>query len=467
MVAPVIASCPSINDLGEIAYTRSSFPSINVHSLVRNLGGVETIIARSDVAPYLDASTNTYLPSLSLGGSAAHHTNGGGGIGRGIYIAPAGTKVYNEAVDPPLGLFITSSMNDSETVVFLGTASGVIGVYRGGLVPLIQSGDVVSGGVIQLGLERPVINNSGRVAFAATLTVGGVGIYGVYTTDDGDSVTRVGTSPVDRMSINDSGAVVYRRTLSGGAGSGIFIGRPGAIDQKIINQGDPLDGSTITDAFIWEESLNNDGQVAFVAMLADGRRGVYRADPQWLGSLSFTQKIPGCGPINGKVKLSAPAPFGGLVVTLENTNPAASVPLTVTVAKGKTTGTFAITPDVVLANATGTITASIAEQSVNRSLTVRPITVAKLTLAPAVVAGGTPSTGTVSLDCAAPHDITVALSSRTPAVARPDVPSLIFPAGETALPFGITTAPVAANKGVAIKASAFGTTKSKTLTVTP
>jgi hypothetical protein len=273
--------------------------------------------------------------------------------------------------------------------------------------------------------------------------------------------------PLDRISLNDSGAVVYRQTLSGGAGSGIFIGRAGAIAQKIINQGDALDGSTITDAFIYEESLNNDGQVAFYAYLADGRRGVYRADPQWLSSLSFTQKIPGCGPVNGKVKLSAPAPFGGLVVTLANTNPGASVPLTVTVAKGKTTGTFAIDPDVVFANAVGTITASVAEQSVNRALTVRPITVSKLTLAPAVVAGGAPSTGTVSLDCAAPHDITVALSSKTPAVAHPNSPSLFFPAGDTVLSFGIATTPVAANKNVSIKAAAFGTTKSKTLTVTP
>lgn len=324
---------------------------------------------------------------------------------------------------------------------------------------------MVSGGVIQVAGGRPQINNNGRVAFAGSLTIGGVIVDGVYTTDDGDSVTLVGTHLLDRMSINDSGAVAYRKGMPGG--DGIFIGRPGAIDQKIIGHGDPLDGSIMLGGFIWEESLNNDGQVAFYAFLADGRRGVYRADPQWLGSLSFTQKIPGCGPINGKIKLSAPAPFGGLAVTLENSNSGASVPATVTVAKGKTSGTFTITPDVVLANAVGTVTASIAAQSVNRSLTVRPITVATLTLAPAVVAGGAPSTGTVSLDCVAPHDITVALSSKAPAVAHPDSPSLFFPAGDNLLSFGITTAPVAANKGVSIKAAAFGTTKSKTLTVTP
>jgi hypothetical protein len=174
MVAPEIGSpCPSINDLGEIAYVRIHYPSLNVHSLVRNTGGIETIIARSDQPPYLDASTNTSLVSLNLTGSAVHHTSIGPGFGRGIHIAPAGTKVYNEATDPPLGFFSASNINDSDSVVFLGSAAGVLGVYRGGPVPLLQSGDVVSGGVIQVQMFRPQINNGGRVAFVGTLTVGG------------------------------------------------------------------------------------------------------------------------------------------------------------------------------------------------------------------------------------------------------------------------------------------------------
>jgi len=261
--------------------------------------------------------------------------------------------------------------------------------------------------------------------------------------------------------------VAYRRDSGDGPGPGVFFGRPGAVDRKVIGLGDPLDGSTVASVRVWPESLNDDGQVAFWAHLANDRVGVYRADPQWLGSLTFTQKIPGCGPIIGRVKLATPAPVGGLTIDLANTNPAASVPLSVTVAKGKTLGTFQITPDVVLAKVDGAITATIAAQSRNRNLTVRPITVMKLTLAPNPVIGGNPSEGTVQLDCAAPHDITVALSSNAAAVAHPDSPSLLIPAGTPTMAFPITTAPVAASKNVSIRAAAYGTTKSKALTVTP
>ena len=63
------------------------------------------------------------------------------------------------------------------------------------------------------------------MAFLGSLDIGGSGIYGVYTTD-GTSVTLVGTSPVNRISLNDSGSVVIRKTLSGGQETGPYLGRP-------------------------------------------------------------------------------------------------------------------------------------------------------------------------------------------------------------------------------------------------
>ena len=293
-------------------------------------------------------------------------------------------------------------------------------------------------------------------------------MFGVYTTIDGASVTRVGTSPIDRISMNNLGAVVYRRTLSGGAGSGIYIGRPGALDQPVIEQGATIDGSTLVDGFVWEESVNDKGQVAFWASLADGRRGIYRADPVLLKSLSFTQKIPGCGPINGKVTLAAAAPAGGVTVSLASSNGAASVPATVTVAAGKQAATFPITPTPVLSNSVGAVTATVGPQTLTRALTVRPITVAKLALAPNPVVGGNAVTGTVTLDCgAAPADISVALSSTKPTLAQPNVSSLLFPVGTKTLTFSITTSSVTATTAATIKASSSGTTKSKKLTINP
>jgi hypothetical protein len=465
-VSPAAGSlCASINDLGEIAYLRTNYPSLGVTSLVRNTGGIETILARSDDAVQLDPAT-THLPSLNLTGNAVYSIRRGLGTGQGIYVGPGVVKVCDKLTDgdhcgPP-----SDSMNDSDIAVWVATAGGVTGVYRGSLLPLIKTGDAVAGGIVQVSpFNRPVINNSGTVAFEGALA----SVTGIYTTDTGASVTLVGTGPGggQGFSINNSGAVAYRRDSGDGPGRGVFVGRPGAVDRKVIGLGDALDGSTVVSLRVWPESLNDDGQVAFWAHLANDRVGVYRADPQWLGSLTFTQTIPGCGPIIGRVKLATPAPVGGLTIDLANTNPAASVPSSVTVAKGKTAGTFQINPDVVLSKVHGTITATIAAQSATRNLTVRPITVMKLTIAPNPVVGGNPSEGTVQLDCAAPHDITVALSSKTPAVAHPDSPSLLIPAGTPMSAFPITTAAVGASTSVPIKAAAYGIAKSKSLTVTP
>jgi hypothetical protein len=119
-----------------------------------------------------------------------------------------------------------------------------------------------------------VINNAGTVAFIGSTT----GVSTIYTTVDGVSLTVVGNAPIDRIAMNNSGTVAFRGSL-GAMGEGIFVGRPGSIDEKVIEAGDPLDGSTYLGGFLWEESINDNGQVAFYAFLADGRRGVYRADP--------------------------------------------------------------------------------------------------------------------------------------------------------------------------------------------
>ena len=104
----------------------------------------------------------------------------------------------------------------------------------------------------------------------------------------------------------------YRKNTSGGsaAGEGLYVGEPGSIDKRVIGFGDPLDGSTFQTGFLWEESLNNQGQIAFWAHLADGRQGVYRANPvPVLTSLSpssatvrgagFTLTVTGSHFVNG------------------------------------------------------------------------------------------------------------------------------------------------------------------------
>jgi hypothetical protein len=270
-MAPRVGSCPAINDHGVTAYIAID-PSTSEVSLVRNENGVLTPLASSTTVPELGNSPYT---TLSNNGNVAYKTLSGG-----IYVKPAGFWVY-EPGNPPLNfVFDPVNMNDTDTVAFLALRPDSsaptgqrTGVYRGSGVPLIEDGASVAGASLTLQLERPVVNNSGTVAFLGH-TGGPFGPPTVYTTTDGLSVATVGTNPFPGpVGINDSGTVAFRR------GNGVYIGRPGAPDQKVIDTGDPLDGSTFGGTLLWYESINSSGQIAFFAQLADGRSGVYRADP--------------------------------------------------------------------------------------------------------------------------------------------------------------------------------------------
>ena len=90
-----------------------------------------------------------------------------------------------------------------------------------------------------------------------------------------------------------------------------------------------------------------------------------------------------------------------------------------------------------------------------------------LAVTPASVAGGQPSTGTVTLSGPAPGTgVAVTLSSTNPAVASVP-PSVTIGAGVSSTSFSITTFAVASSTPVDIIASADGATRTATLTVMP
>lgn len=74
----------------------------------------------------------------------------------------------------------------------------------------------------------------------------------------------------------------------------------------------------------------------------------------------------------GRVTLSAPAPPGGAVVPLTSTNPAVTVPASVTVPEGRTSQRFEITTRTVSTVQTAVVTATLGGVSRSDTLTVRP-----------------------------------------------------------------------------------------------
>jgi probable HAF family extracellular repeat protein len=184
--------------------------------------------------------------------------------------------------------------------------------------------------------------------------------------------------------------------------------------------------------------------------------------------LAPTTLIGGCGTSAGKVVLSGAAPDGGSVVSLSNTNTAASLPSAVTVPAGAFSKTFTVTTRTVTTNVSGTVTASYAGVSKTLTLTVRPLRVKTLTLTPNPVTGGSTATATLVLECAAPAGGTVvSLSSSNSAVAVPAASTITIPAGATTASFTVRTTRVSASTAVNIYATVYGVRKAAALTVRP
>ena len=172
----------------------------------------------------------------------------------------------------------------------------------------------------------------------------------------------------------------------------------------------------------------------------------------------------------GTVTLSGPAPAGGVVVTLASTKPAsARVPATVTIGAGLVSASFAVTTSVVAASTAVDLRASYNGSTEVATLTVMPPppTVTSLRLSPSTVAGGSTSTGTVTLSRAAPPGgVVVAIGSSKPTVAGAPA-TVAVAAGQLSASFAISTTAVPAGTSAVISASYNGATpKTATLTVT-
>jgi hypothetical protein len=152
-------------------------------------------------------------------------------------------------------------------------------------------------------------------------------------------------------------------------------------------------------------------------------------------------------------------------VTLTSSNTAvATVPGSVTVAAGQTSGTFTVTG---VAAGTSTITATASGSQGSASITVAQgaAQVLGLTLSATSVVGGNPVTGTLVISSPAPAGgMVVTLSSSDPVTVPANV---TIPAGQTTATFTVNTRAVGGNfNNVPINASAGSLNATATLTVT-
>jgi hypothetical protein len=137
------------------------------------------------------------------------------------------------------------------------------------------------------GFLPPHINTRGTVVFVADLQSQSLVLF----SSDGEKLQAIVDNqemgPVRFLSfsppaLNDQGKIAFAAQVDDAPRretyTGIFTGPDPLLDQ-VIRTGAPLANSTITALQMFREGLNNDGQIAFHATLADGSERIYRAEP--------------------------------------------------------------------------------------------------------------------------------------------------------------------------------------------
>ena len=231
-------------------------------------------------------------PSINASGMVAFfgfRTN----FSQAVFIGNGGAlTIVADTRDNNFSGFGNAAVNSSGQVVFLGVLEDFSqGVFvakavkdpanddRRGVTPAITSVADPSSGVISdsgVSFGDPVINETGIVADAGGLSNGHLVIF----TANGSGITAR-TDPngsfftsSEHPSVNNRGVVAFFATNSNG-GQGIFVELTGgASPVSVISTGDALFGSIVTGVDLGRFALNDRDELAFHYDLQDGRSGV-------------------------------------------------------------------------------------------------------------------------------------------------------------------------------------------------
>jgi len=184
-----------------------------------------------------------------------------------------------------------------------------------------------------------------------------------------------------------------------------------------------------------------------------------------LNQSTFRQYVGGMS-LAVNISLAAPAPGGGLTMTLTPNAAGVNFPASVTIPAGQTSATVVGTTTTVTSPTDVQLTAAAGSITATNTISVYPL-LAGAGFATNPAKGGGTLPASISFYGNAPlAGALVQLSSDTPGVAA--VPaSVIVPAGLTQANFNITTTAVSANTTVNITSSYAGASNTVALSITP
>ncbi len=247
-------SAPNINNQGTAAYVAGNTDGTS-GIYTKSSNGVTTTIANTS------------------GNSFSDFLVGGLDVGRG---------------EGPFAKYTIPGINDTGAVAFnADLKGGGKGIFVGDGKTLKTIITETSSGPFSY-FSLPSINNSGVVAFNAGFTSGGAAIF---ETSNGKLTTIADTTSgsifkdfKSDVALNQQGDVTFLADLKDGS-TAIYTWSATGL-HKVIAVGDALDGSTVSNLFISHKGLNDQGQIAFDAVLTNGGQEVFRADPVFSPNLS-------------------------------------------------------------------------------------------------------------------------------------------------------------------------------------
>jgi len=176
------------------------------------------------------------------------------------------------------------------------------------------------------------------------------------------------------------------------------------------------------------------------------------------------ESLLGGGTATGVIRLSGPAPTGGLAIALKSSSVAVKPLASVLIPAGQDRITVSLPTLGVATSTVATITATGNAISVSGTLTVLPGVLSDISITPGKVPGGLAASVTISTSAAAPSTgMKVFLLSDDPAFVVP--PTATIPAGKTSVVIVAKTLVVGSDTDVKVTASVNGVVVDEDVTV--
>jgi len=200
--------------------------------------------------------------------------------------AGAITTHYLNATSDFGGTDSRPSINDRGNIAFEETIDFQPGIFAG------QEGQfqTVLPPAEDVSVSEPVLNNGGLTAFSRSFSDGDEFVFEIDTATANGTPTPVADTrgPFSGFgfrppALNNNGEVAFLAILDDFVTEGIFVG-PDPVADKVISTTDTLAGDTIASLRFCEEGVNDSGQLTFIATLQDPvtlepHTAVFRATP--------------------------------------------------------------------------------------------------------------------------------------------------------------------------------------------